>query len=159
MTVNSENFSNSNKSFAIFDSLDCKIDMKLPYFERGIAVIKLLESDKFVVYDRNSDKLWRFCGGHIEKNEKPEFAAKRETQEEIALDGLKFLNYINTCHKFLLYQNKPSHILEHYFLFEVSDFFWQKRRKPEPNLKAHLKTKLEINQNNWNQVNWILEQV
>lgn len=153
------NFDNLRvNNLEIFDSTDCKIDMSLTYFDRAVAIIKLQNSDKFVVYDRDNDKLWRFCGGHVE-NETLEITAIRETEEEIGLKNLKVIKYVNSCHKFLLYKNKASHILEHYFLFEITLESWSKRSNCEKGIAAHLKTKTEIQKNNWNQLDWILGQI
>lgn len=49
---------------------------------------------------KNGEEYWVFPGGHIEKNETPEEAMKREVWEELSLKVIKLSNPHSYIHKF-----------------------------------------------------------
>ncbi len=147
-----------SSNLPIFYSSEVKPNLSLPAFERGVAVICLKNTDKYIVYDRN-DSLWRFPGGHVESGETPRTSAIRETEEEVGLKNLQFIKNLGSCHNFFLFKDQPSHVIEHYFLFTTTLENWKNKLNDEEGINSSLKTKPEILSNNWPQVEWILKMI
>lgn len=163
-------FEYKQKHIEIFDNSSPE-DKKLPLAperKRAVALINVIGTDKFVVFSKNGDKSEyyndekaRFLpGGMIEKDETQDQAAQRETLEEVGVDNLQFVKEIATCHKFLRYQDTLSNSLETYILYQITLEDYENRVNSEADSKKYtvgLATLQELEENNWNQLNWVID--
>ena len=67
---------------------------------------------------RDSYKNWGFPKGHLEKNEPPAEAARREVTEETGLDELVLHGPIKVIDWYFRFRGKTIHKYCHFFLFE-----------------------------------------
>ena len=139
-----------------------------PERQRAVALINIKGTNQFVVFNKNGDKTEFYndinCkylpGGMIENGETALEASIRETEEEIGLVGLQLVNTIATCRKFLKYENTIANSLETYILFQVEQADMDNLNRSEADDKGYsveLATAQELRNNNWNQLNWILD--
>jgi len=54
----------------------------------------IIEDGKILFIDHEKLGEWIQPGGHIQENETPDQAAKRETKEETGIDDIEFIDYI-----------------------------------------------------------------
>jgi aspartyl-tRNA(Asn)/glutamyl-tRNA(Gln) amidotransferase subunit A len=136
--------------------------------KRAVAIINLKGTDKFVIFNKNGDKTEFYNdtkakflpGGMIEEGETAIEASARETEEEIGLQELELIGEIGTCRKYLKYEDVLANGLETYILFQVTTYNWQNRIKSEAEDKGYtveLASIQELRQNNWNQLNWVMD--
>jgi aspartyl-tRNA(Asn)/glutamyl-tRNA(Gln) amidotransferase subunit A len=156
--------------YKVFDELSAE-DKKLPLAsirERSIALIKIKDEDKFVVFRKNIDSKefynnpeFRYLpGGMIESGETTVEAAMRETLEEVGINNLEFVSNIATCQKLLRYENEIGNGIEHYCLFETDKANFENRAASEADDKGYaveLATLEELRNNNWSQLNWVID--
>jgi aspartyl-tRNA(Asn)/glutamyl-tRNA(Gln) amidotransferase subunit A len=154
----------------VFDEVSNE-DKKLPKQDprsRAVAIINIVGSDKYIAFKKNSDSTeyyndpnsYFLPGGEIEEGENPTQAGIRETLEEIGLQGLRYIKDIAQCQKLIRYQDAIANNHESYILFEVeqSDFDnLIESEATQKNYKIVTVTKDELRQNNWTQLNWILD--
>jgi 8-oxo-dGTP pyrophosphatase MutT (NUDIX family) len=150
--------SNPHDNFPVFDSPDCPADWSIEPFNRGVAIIQIEDQNQYVVYHRG-DYLWRFPGGHVEEGEDYWQAAARETEEEVGVTGLRFQKYLGSTHKFLRYRGQPSHVIEHFAWCKIQIADWENKQEDEEGIYPALKTREEILQNGWNQIEYILQKL
>lgn len=85
-----------------------------------------------VVYRKNDSKFqfalildsyeeWTFPKGHIEKGEKPEEAATRETEEEIGLSDIKIKELLEKSDYWFKFNDELIHKFVYFYLAEASD--------------------------------------
>ena len=67
---------------------------------------------------RDSYKNWGFPKGHLERNEPPAEAARREVAEETGLEELLLLGPIKVIDWYFRFRGKTIHKYCHFFLFE-----------------------------------------
>ena len=127
-------------------------------WERAVAVIKVKDSNQFVVYDR-FDNLPRFPGGHVEIGEDWVEAAIRETQEEVGISEIKKQRYLGSCNKFYNRKGSIVHTLEHFYFFEIDVQNWEDKIPDETGMRSFLATREEILKTGWNQMEWILNKI
>jgi aspartyl-tRNA(Asn)/glutamyl-tRNA(Gln) amidotransferase subunit A len=157
-------------AYKVFDELtESERNLPLaPIRERAIAIIKIKDEDKFVVFKKHSDSKefynnpeFRYLpGGMIENGETPVEAAIRETVEEIGLQGIKFISNIATCQKLLRYENEIGNGVEHYCLFEAEKSNLENRINSEADEHGYVieyATLQDLRLNNWSQLNWVID--
>lgn len=142
----------------VFNSSKHPVDFSIPPFLRAVAVVKIKQTDLFLVYSRQ-DGFLRFPGGHQEDGEKAVQTAIRETQEEVGVSGLEFVSEIGSCHIFYDYKDRLSHLIANYFLFQLEQAKWEARKKPEDGVYPCLKTSLEIQTKSWEQNQWLFKKL
>jgi aspartyl-tRNA(Asn)/glutamyl-tRNA(Gln) amidotransferase subunit A len=156
--------------YKVFDELS-EVDKNLPLAairERSIAIIKIKDEDKFVVFRKpydskefyNNPEFRYLPGGMIESGETPVEAAIRETVEEIGLQNIKFISNIASCQKLLRYKNEIGNGIEHYCLFEVEKTELENRIKSEVDEHGYAveyATLEDLRLNNWTQLNWVID--
>ena len=163
-------FDVKENSYKVFDELSDE-DRKLPLApirKRAIAVIRIKDEDKYMVFRKssnsneyyNNSEFRYFPGGMIENGETPTQAAIRETVEEIGLQNIRFVKEIATCQKLLRYEDTIGNGIEHYCLFEIDKTELDKRIKSEAEEKGCIveyATLDEVRVNNWSQLNWVID--
>ena len=129
-----------------------------PFFERAALIIPIKSSGDFLVYDKFDD-LYRFPGGHVEKDETNLDAAFRETSEEVGVDLNKTLGkYLLSLNNFYYFKNQPSHVLEHYFYYPAIDIKdLEKARQSETGLRRIVVSEQKLRDQNWPQINYVLD--
>jgi aspartyl-tRNA(Asn)/glutamyl-tRNA(Gln) amidotransferase subunit A len=163
-------FDVKENNYKLFDELSDS-DRELPLAqirERAVAIIKVKNEDKVVVFRKSSSSNefynnpeFRFLpGGMIESGETPVEAAVRETVEEIGLLNIKPLSDIATCQKLLRFEETIGNGIEHYCLFEVEKVELENRMQSEADQKGYvveLATLSDLRDNNWSQLNWVID--
>ena len=163
-------FDVKENSYKVFDELSDE-DKKLllaPIRERAVALIRIKDEDKFVVFRKpadsneyyNNSEFRYLPGGMIENGETSVQAAIRETVEEIGLQNITFVKDIATCQKLLKYEDTIGNGIEHYCLFEVEKEELDKRIHSEAEEKGYTveyATLDELRANNWSQINWVID--
>jgi len=140
---------------------------------RSVAIIKVKGTDQIITVKFPMNPNWGdgatsqshfyfLSGGKIEQGETPVEAAIRETEEEFGLTGLRSLGIIGVTEVYgMKWKGFTTHGIEYYYLFEISQEDLSRRQKAEidmENKPIALVTINELKQNNWPQLNWILEQ-
>ncbi len=92
--------------------------MKLEFSAGGIIYKKIGNSFSFgLILD--SYGRWTFPKGHIEKGEKPETAAKRETIEEIGIKNIKVVKLLDKIDYWFKLNKETYHKYVYFFLIEA----------------------------------------
>lgn len=86
-------------------------------FSAGGIVYKKKDDFEFALILDSYGK-WTFPKGHIEKNEKPEAAALRETQEEIGLNQIKIIQLLDKVDFWFKLNNELIHKYVYFYLIE-----------------------------------------
>lgn len=88
-------------------------------FSAGTVVYKKLGSDFQFVLILDSYSEWTFPKGHIEKGEKPEEAAARETEEEIGLSEVKIIELLEKSDYWFKLHDELIHKFVYFYLAEA----------------------------------------
>lgn len=154
-----------DKVYPAFADKDEDIDSESDFGERGIALIKIVETSQYVIYDKafRGDKRARLPGGHIDPGENALQTAIRETEEEVGLVNLDFQKHLGSSHGFYNWATDPNkiiHKLDHFYYFETTLENWQ-NRKPgiEKDINCFLAEEKYIKENATKQLLWVLEQL
>jgi leucyl-tRNA synthetase len=144
------------------------IDFNLEIRERAVALIRVKETGKYIVYKKKADENGSYflSGGKAETGESFLEAAIRETKEEIGVSNLSFIKKIGACRYFYKDELHHTQSLEHYFLFEVAVNDLLNRIKAEiDDENSHLFGTLEtvnledLQKNNWKNFDWLVESI
>ena len=100
--------------------------MKLEFSAGGVIYQKLKDDFQFLLILDSYDR-WTFPKGHIEKDEKPEIAAKREIAEEVGLKNLKIIQKLAKNDYWFKDEKTFIHKYVYFYLMEAP---------PESTLKA-----------------------
>lgn len=89
--------------------------MKMEFSAGGIVFKK--KNDQFYFLSvLNSENIWTFPKGHIEKREKPEAAAKREVSEETGISEVDSIKKIDKIDYWFKSEGELIHKFVYYFL-------------------------------------------
>lgn len=91
--------------------------MKMEFSAGGIVYKKTKEDFEFALILDSYGK-WTFPKGHIEKNEKPEEAALRETTEEIGLNQIKIIELLEKVDFWFKFDDQLIHKYVYFYLIE-----------------------------------------
>lgn len=83
----------------------------------GVVYARFDDIFKFVLIRDHNDQ-WTFPKGHIEKNEKPEMAALRETEEEIGLNNIKIVQMLDKLDYWFRFNDESIHKYVYFYLME-----------------------------------------
>lgn len=95
--------------------------MKMEFSAGTVVYQKVASSStsfKFALIKDQSDQ-WTFPKGHIEKNEKPEVAAARETKEEIGVTDLKIIVLLEKTDYWFKFEDDLIHKFVYFYLAEA----------------------------------------
>jgi 8-oxo-dGTP pyrophosphatase MutT (NUDIX family) len=84
----------------------------------GVVFRRAAAGDTTFLLIRDSYKNWGFPKGHLESNEPPAEAARREVAEETGLDELILHGPIKVIDWYFRFRGKTIHKYCHFFLFE-----------------------------------------
>ncbi len=96
----------------------------------GGIIVRKKSAGWQVLLMRDMNESWTFPKGVIEKNEKPQDAAKREILEEVGLGNVKLLKKLSP----ILYMYKRNGLISktvYYFLFKHSGYGMPKAQREE----------------------------
>ncbi|MCD4774225.1 MAG: NUDIX domain-containing protein [Bacteroidales bacterium] len=128
----------NNKLFIIIEKGVDKI------FEEFLSNFQLIEAAGGIVRNSKNEYLfiyrfdkWDLPKGHIEKNEEPEMAAKREVEEETSISDLNIIKQLPcTFHSYILNNKK---VIKKTYWFEM---FTKSEQTPQPQINESI-TKTE----------------
>jgi aspartyl-tRNA(Asn)/glutamyl-tRNA(Gln) amidotransferase subunit A len=165
-----EHSDEGTKEIKIFDETT-EEEKKLPAAPkriRAVALINIAGTDKYLAFKKNldTDEYYNdpntvyLPGGKIEGEESVILAAQRETLEEIGVDNLEFVKVLGECEKVLRYQDSLSFSHETYILYTVNQSEVDNKIHSEIDTKNYTLEQVtlqELRNNNWSQLNWILD--
>ena len=163
-------FEHNDEVIKLFDETTIE-EKKLPVASkrtRAVALINITGTDKYLAFKKNldTDEYYNdpstvyLPGGKIEGNESAILAAQRETLEEIGVNNLEFVKVLGECEKVLRYQDSLSHSHETYILYKVDQSEVDKKTHSEIDSKNYTLEQVtlqELRNNNWSQLNWIID--
>jgi 8-oxo-dGTP diphosphatase len=91
--------------------------MKMEFSAGGIVYKKTKNDFEFALILDSYGK-WTFPKGHIEKGEKPEEAALRETTEEIGLSRIKIIDLLEKVDFWFRFNDELIHKYVYFYLIE-----------------------------------------
>jgi len=87
-------------------------------FSAGGLVYKKNGDDYLFALIRDSNDQWTFPKGHIEKPEKPEETAIRETSEEIGLNSIRVIDLLEKSDYWFKFNDELIHKFVYFYLIE-----------------------------------------
>jgi aspartyl-tRNA(Asn)/glutamyl-tRNA(Gln) amidotransferase subunit A len=165
-------FEHNGEVIKIFDETT-EEEKKLPVAPkrtRAVALINITGTDKYLAFKKNldTDEYYNdpstvyLPGGKIEGEESVVLAAQRETLEEIGINNLEFVKVLGECEKVLRYQDSLSHSHETYILYKVDQKEIDTKVHSEIDTKNYTLEKVtlqDLRNNNWSQLNWVLDNI
>jgi aspartyl-tRNA(Asn)/glutamyl-tRNA(Gln) amidotransferase subunit A len=165
-------FDYDEKSIKIFDETTQE-EKQLPVAQkrtRAVALINIQGTDKYLAFKKNldTDEYYNdpntvyLPGGKIEGDESIVLAAQRETLEEIGVNNLEFVKVLGECEKVLRYQDSLSYSHETYILYQVNPSEVINKIHSEIDTKNYTLEQVtleELKNNNWSQLNWIIDKI
>ncbi len=87
-------------------------------FSAGGIVYCKVSSDYKIALILDTNSQWTFPKGHIEKGEKPEAAALRETEEEIGLTNLEIADLLEKADYWFKWEDNLIHKFVYFYLIK-----------------------------------------